>query len=198
MAFCIFSRPTPVASGEGVDRGRCSWVLLNNTNRPRKKTITKLNDFIIVFTSYSIYNAPKMMVSRFPHTSHSSHLPPYFSPLRLPVFGWLLCEPLLIDGSLRPWCIHVYLFFVAQFDAPNDGTVSPRALSRPRASALTSPLLLLPILGWFLYAIIKRRPPKSRAPPISLFFYASFFGAPNRQTSHRAAKPDHGRLAWDL
>jgi hypothetical protein len=76
--------------------------------------------------------------------------------------------------------------------------MSPHALSRPHTSALTSPLLLPPILSWLLYAIIKRRPPKSRAPPISLFLYASLFGAPNRQTSHRAAKPDHGRLAWDI
>jgi hypothetical protein len=75
MAFCISSRPTPVASGEGVDRGRRGWVLLNNTNRSRKKIVTKLNDFIIVYTSYSAYNAPKMMVSRFPHVSRSLHLP---------------------------------------------------------------------------------------------------------------------------
>jgi len=53
MAFCISSRPTPVASGEGVDRGQRGWVLLNNTNWPRKILVTKINDFIIVYTSYS-------------------------------------------------------------------------------------------------------------------------------------------------
>jgi hypothetical protein len=75
MAFCISSRPTPVVSKEGVDLGRRGWVLLNNTNRPGKKIVTKINDFIIVYTSYSIYNAPKMMVSRFHHAFRSSHLP---------------------------------------------------------------------------------------------------------------------------
>jgi hypothetical protein len=76
MAFCISSHPTPVASGEGVDRGQRGWVLLNNTNRMRKKLVAKLNDFIIVYhTSYSIYNAPKMMVSCFPHASHLLQLP---------------------------------------------------------------------------------------------------------------------------
>ena len=125
--------------------------------------------------------------------------PPYFPPSRLPVFCWLLCEPLLIDGCIRPWCISCIFIFCHSIWRPKRWNGVPHALSRPRASALTSPLSLLPILGWLLYAIIKRRPPKSRALPISLFFYVSLFGAPNRQTSHRAAKPDHdGHLAWDL
>jgi len=89
MDFCISSRPTPVASGEGVDRGRRGWVLLNNTNRPRKKLVTKLNNFIIVYTSYSTYNAPKMMVSRFPHASRSSHLPSILPSVAAACF-WLV------------------------------------------------------------------------------------------------------------
>ncbi len=48
-----------------------------------------------------------------------------------------------------------------------------------------------------LSLIIERWPPKARAWRISLFFDVSSFGAPNRQTSHRTAKPDHRRLAWD-
>jgi hypothetical protein len=53
MAFCISSRPTLAASEKGVDRGRRGWVLLNNTNRQRKKYATKLNDFmpVIQFTT---------------------------------------------------------------------------------------------------------------------------------------------------
>ena len=86
--FCISSRPTPVASGEGVDRGRSGWVLLNNTNRPRKKLVTKLSNFIIVYTSYSTYNTPKMMVLRFPHASRSSHLP---SILPSVAAAWMVC-----------------------------------------------------------------------------------------------------------
>jgi hypothetical protein len=91
MAFCISSRPTPVASGEGevVDRGQCGWVLLKNTNRPRKKIVTKLNDFIIDYASYSTYNAPKMMVSRFPHSSLLSHLPSILPSVAAECF-WLV------------------------------------------------------------------------------------------------------------
>jgi hypothetical protein len=35
---------------------------------------------LIAYTSYSTYNAPKMMVSRFPHASRSSHLVPSVLP----------------------------------------------------------------------------------------------------------------------
>ena len=89
MAFCISSRPTPVASGEGVDRGRRGLILLNNTNWPRKKLDTKLNDFILDYASYSTYNAPKMKVSRFPHASHSSYLPSILPSVAAACF-WLV------------------------------------------------------------------------------------------------------------
>ncbi len=42
---------------------------------------------------------------------------------------------------------YIFSFFVAQFDTPNDGTVSPHALLAQRASALTPPLPLLPTIG---------------------------------------------------
>jgi hypothetical protein len=137
--FFLFQPPTPVASGEGVDQGRRGWVLLNNTNRPRKKYLL-YSTILIFYTSYSTYNTPKMMVLRVHPASRSSHLPSILPSVAAACF-------LLIDGCVRPWFISFYIFFVAQFNAPNAGTVSPHALSRPRASALTSPLSRPPILG---------------------------------------------------
>jgi hypothetical protein len=57
--FYISSRPTPVASAEGVGQGRCGWILQNNKNLPRKKLFSKLNDFILVFTSFQLSMPPK-------------------------------------------------------------------------------------------------------------------------------------------
>jgi len=110
MAFCISSRPTPVASGEGVDQGQCGWVLLNITNRPRKKIVTKLYDFIKVYTSYSTYNAPKMMVSCFPHASRSSHLPSILPSVVDPCFWLVVAFRISIGGCIRPRRIFVFIF----------------------------------------------------------------------------------------
>ncbi len=71
----------------------------------------------------------------------------------------------------------------------------PHTLQLPRTSSPTSLWTRPPTSSWLLSLIIKRRPLKARAWRISLFFYVSSFGAPNRQTSHCAAKPDHRRLA---
>jgi hypothetical protein len=65
--------------------------------------------------------------------------PPYYPLLWPPVFGWLLCFKSSISGHLRRRCILYFIFFVAQFVAPNNGTVSPHALPAQRASALTPP-----------------------------------------------------------
>ncbi len=73
----------------------------------------------------------------------------------------------------------------------------PHTLQLPRASSPTSLRTRLPTPSWLLSLIIEPRPPKARAWRISLFFDVSSHGAPNRQTSHRADKPDHRRLAWD-
>jgi hypothetical protein len=65
----------PGASLEGVGRGRCTRVLFNSADRPRKKLITKLNNLCYVFTFNSMSNAPKTMELRFPCTSRLSNLP---------------------------------------------------------------------------------------------------------------------------
>jgi hypothetical protein len=44
---------------------------------------------------------------------------------------------------------------------------------------------------------IKWQPPKADTPLSLYFFDVPSFRPPNRGTSHRPAKPDHGQLAWD-
>jgi hypothetical protein len=41
--------PPPEAYAEGADQGQCCRVLYDYANRPRKKTINKRNNFILVF-----------------------------------------------------------------------------------------------------------------------------------------------------
>jgi hypothetical protein len=69
------------ASAEGVGRGLCLRVLLNNINGLRKKIISKLNDFILVFNLHLTVMPPKndgiVLPPRLPLVS-----PPIHSPLR--------------------------------------------------------------------------------------------------------------------
>ena len=87
---------------------------------------------------------------RFPRTSRSSHLPSIL-PFVAAASFWLVVVFTIIDR--RPFKATVYFifyilyFFVAQFAAPNDGTVSPHALPAQRASALTPPLPVPPTIG---------------------------------------------------
>ncbi len=134
----------PGASLEGVGQEQCARILFNLADWLRKKIITKLNDSFYVFTFNSTSNAPKTMELHFPCTSRLSNLP---STLQPQVFGWLLHLKLSTGGHLRPWCILYFIFFVDQFAAPNDRTVSPHALPAQRASALTPHLPVPPSLG---------------------------------------------------
>ncbi len=96
----------------------------------------------------------------------------------------------------RQRCILYSIFFIAWVVAPNNGTVSPHVLSCRRASCQTYPLPLPPPIGWLLVTVIKRQPPKAKAPPISLFFDGSLFGAPNKGADNGKRKPDTVRLPW--
>ncbi len=88
------------------------------------------------------------MELRFPCASRSSQLPSILPFVAVASF-WLVVALIIIDR--RPFKAAVYfilyIFFVDQFAAPNDGTVSPHALPAQRASALTPTLPLLPTIG---------------------------------------------------
>ncbi len=106
----ISSLPTPVASGEGVDWGQCGWVLTKKYKPAEKNLDAKLNDFIIVYTSYSTYNTPKMMVSCFPHASRSMHLPSILPSVAAACFWLVVVFQISIGGCIGPRRIFVFIF----------------------------------------------------------------------------------------
>ena len=93
-----------------------------------------------MFYLQSTYNAPKTIISRFPRTSCSFPFPPYFPPLRLPVFGWLLCVKWSIGSRLWPRRIFSFIKFRRSIRWPNDGTAStPQVSPRSRFSSSATP-----------------------------------------------------------
>jgi hypothetical protein len=72
MAIANQLTPPLGAYSEGAEKGRC-WVLYNYANRPRKKSIKKLNNFILVFYTLSKSDAPKAMESTTLHASPWLH-----------------------------------------------------------------------------------------------------------------------------
>jgi hypothetical protein len=50
--------------------------------------------------------------------------------------------------------------------------------------------MLTPSSIWLLFILIKRRPPKAKAPPLSLLFDASYFASPSKQTNNSERNPD--------
>jgi hypothetical protein len=69
--------------------------------------------------------------------SRLSHLP-YILPSVAAACFWLVVVWAVVDRRLSKAVVYFMFiyFFVAQFDVLNDGTVSPHALSRTRASTL--------------------------------------------------------------
>ena len=133
------------------------------------------------------------MVLRFPRASRSSRLPSLFPSVAAAVFGWLLCNFWLIGGHLRPRRI---FFLLSPYSSPPNDTSTPSpSHAAQRASPLSSPLTLPPTFGWLLCLLTKRRPPKAKTLPPSLFFDGLHCNAPNEQTSDSEHKPDSSRPA---
>ena len=147
MAVASLPALPPGASLEGVGQGRCERVLFNLADRPRKKLITNLNDLLYFLPLIQRPTPPKQWTCASPTPPARRTFPPYYPPSQPPVFGRLLRLKSSTGGHLRPWCIFYYIFYVDQFAAPNDGTVSPHALPAQRASTLTPPLPLPPTIG---------------------------------------------------
>jgi hypothetical protein len=112
----------------------------------REKIFTKLNTFILLFTSYLMSNAPKTMELRFPRTSRLSHLPSIFPSIAAASF-WLVVVFKIIDR--QPFKAVVYFIFVS-FSLLN---LTPQTMGRCppcgllAQSALTPPLPLPPTIG---------------------------------------------------
>jgi hypothetical protein len=136
------------------------------------------------------------MVSRFPlrlpTRSHPLHTPPL---LRVPVFGWLLCEPLLI--SSHPKATVYFIFFCRSICHPQTIIRHPPHTFRCDCiSSMMIPSPLTPTFGWLLHLMSKQQPPKAETPSLSLIIDGLHFGAPSKRISHGDCKPATGRLLW--
>jgi hypothetical protein len=76
-----------------------------------KKLICKLDKFILVLFASPLYRPQNngIALPPLPPNWHTSSL--YSSPLQMPVFGWLLCEPLSIGSRPKATVYFIYIFF---------------------------------------------------------------------------------------
>jgi hypothetical protein len=70
------------------------------------------------------------------------------------------------------------------------GNCPPHTFRPGLASSPRHPLMLTPSSIQLLFILIKRRPPKAKAPPLSLLFDASYFTTPSEQTNNSKSNPD--------
>ncbi len=145
--MAIENQLTPPLGGyaEGADRGRCCMALYNYANKPRKKLIKKLNNFILVFSKLSKSNAPEAMGSTPLHASpRSPHL--FNMPSIFASYFWLVVVCwFAIWQPIKATMYYIFIIFcVAPFDALNDGLLSSHMLRPSRASYYSSHLPQLP------------------------------------------------------
>jgi hypothetical protein len=113
----------------------------------------------------------------------------------MPVFGWLLCEPLLIGGHPKPMVFFIFYFFCRSFCHPQMIIWRPpHTFRRNYVSSMMIPSPLTPTFGWLSCLMSGWRPPKAKTPSLSLIFDGLHFGAPSKRTSHGDRKPATGRL----
>ena len=107
----MVNQPTtpPGESAKGVGRGQCARVLFNLADRLRKKLITKLNEFILVFYIPRFVALQKMMHNTPSNSSLCFHLLSLLPSIDAASF-WLVVVCVLLDG--RPCKADVLLIFV--------------------------------------------------------------------------------------
>jgi hypothetical protein len=86
----------------------------------------------------------------------------------------------------------ITFFFLSQFVAPNDVTLSPHTFRSGLSPSLISPPLIMPNFGWLLCPPIKWWSSKAKGPSLSLFFDGLHFSAPSKGTSHASTLPALG------
>jgi len=143
--------------------------------------------------SFSFFIFAQFLPQQWYHISHAPSArrtsPPYFPLLWTPIIVWLLFELLSIGGHPKATVYFTHIFFHGLNSRPH-GMVSPHTLSHPRASSPTSLPLRTQTPSSLLFFIKEQRPPNAKAPPISLIFDGSLFGAPNKRTNDGESEPD--------
>ena len=105
-----------------------------------KKINLTTTSILFYFFIIQTQSPPKMMILRFPSTSCSSRLPSIVPSIVAAVFGWLLCDCLLIGGHLRPRRFFLFFSFCHLIHRPQ--TIHQRPLPCTPLSA--PPLYHLP------------------------------------------------------
>ena len=139
----------------------------------------------------------QMMAKCTPQMFRCSHAPSSMSLPRLTSNSVGCCVPQLNGGYLRPRPHPPLSYFSSiYFDDRTDDTAHPHVLRLSRASSLTPPSLLTPILFDCCVLICKTAATfKAQAPPIPLFFDPYVFAPLNKQTNNIECKPDGPRPA---
>ncbi len=125
--------------------------------------------------------------------SSSMPLPP-----SMPTFGWLVCPP------IKRWPYKAkgppISLFILSINIPPQtmGNRPPHTFQLGLASSPTHPLRSTPSSIWLLFMLIKRRPPKAKAPPLYLLFHASYSASPSEQTNDSERNPDGSRPAHGI
>ena len=187
--------PPPGASTEGVGRGWCGRVLFNSPNRPRKKLITILNN---IFTF--IYFICTLLPPKWWNNSPSAHSCPVEPPLHFlfpyAEYSWLVVVWLFADWQPIYTAVFFFIIFALLHLTSKMMGQRPPTRSKPHAPPLSffPTLTVITTLGWLLWLGHF----KATNEPFSLNFWACVASrSPNKPTNGGAAKPYHGRLAWD-
>ncbi len=118
---------------------------------------------------------------------------PKSPPSQMPVFSWLLCEPLLIGSRPKAKLYFIFLFFCRSICHPQTIIRRPPHTFRHNwVSSIMIPSPLTPTFGWLLRLTSKQRPPKPEIPFLSLFFEGSCYGAPSKGPAVAIMHPPPG------
>ncbi len=126
-----------------------------------------------------------------PHTFRPGRLSSSMPlPTLMLTFGWLLCLPIKRWPSKAKGPPISLLFLLINIPPQTSGNHPPHTFPPGLASSPTHPLTSTPSSIWLLFILIKRQPPKAKAPPLSLLFDASYFASPSKQTNNSKRNPD--------
>jgi hypothetical protein len=174
----------------------CFWLVVvwfsfvGGRLRPRRIFVVMF--FLRQFAAPSEETTPP---HRFRPDCLSSSIP---LPPSMPTFGWLLCPPIKRRPS-KAKGPPIYLFFsYINIPPQTTGNHPPHTFRPGLASSPTHPLTSTPSSIWLLFILIKQRPPKAKAPPLSLLFDASYFASPSEQTNNSERNPDGSRPAHGI
>ncbi len=162
-----------------------AWLLHFQPPHPQEKIFTKLNNLILVYTTYSTSNALKMMVSRFPHASRLLQLPSILPSIADACF-WLVVVCIFIGWRPSKAMVYfMFIYFLLLNSSPQTMGRCPPTCYNPRAPSLQHlPYCFHQLLVGCCVALVKRRPPKAKTPSLSLFFDGLRFGTPNKGTNN--------------